>query len=187
MYDTLEICTSAIHNPHYFQYLRDLDVDIPRMDDEEFCNNTPIPETRQFAYYVQRYVEADNFTFFRDYLYNFTRKLLHIYDITVARMRRRLRDRDHMDLRLKFLMNSITEEEWKMELQRREKKLNKTQTCLEIYEMVCVVGGGYLWQFCRGNTPLEDLYNQVKTLREYTNENLQCLEHKFNMVVENFV
>lgn len=189
MYDTLEICTSAIHNPHYFQYLRDLDVEVPRMDQEDFCNNAPIPEARQFAYYVQRHVSgSSNYVLYRDHLYNFTRNLLHIYDITVARMRRRLRDTDHTDLRLHYLLKNITEDEWKLELQRREKKTNKNQTCLEIYEMACVVGGGYLWQFCRSNEmTLSELYQQIQQLQKYTNDNLRSLQHKYNMVVERFI
>ena len=187
MYDTLEICTSAIHNPHYFQYLRDLEVEVPRMDEEDFCNNTPIPDSRQFAYYVQRYANTHNFIFYRDYLFSFTRNLLHIYDISVTRMRRRLQATDHTDLRLHFLMNNITEEEWKTELQRREKKSNKNQSCVEIYEMACVVGGGYLWQFCRNDLSLSDLFQQVKQLQKYTNDNLESLEQKYNMVVERFI
>jgi len=163
------------------------------MDEEDFCNNTPIPDSRQFAYYVQRHATTYNFTFHRDYLYSFLRNLLHIYDITVSRMRRRLQETDHTDLRLHFLLNNITEDEWKTELQRREKKLNKNQTCLEIYEMACVVGGGYLWQFCRqdytgvGYLSLHDLFQQVKQLQKYTNDNLESLEKKYNMVVERFI
>lgn len=194
-YNTMEICHGVIHNPHYFEHLRKHDMELPDMNDEDFCNNQPIPTARQFALKIRQTqplstvsaTEKEIYVSKTEQLFSFVRNLLHIYDITVRRLRRRNQMNDHSDLRLKYLINELSEDEWKIELQRREKKVNKNHSCIEIYEMACVVGGQHLWQYIRDDMDVYTLYDRIMQLREYANTHLNELEHKYSMVVERYV
>lgn len=195
-YNTMEICHGAVHNPHYFEHLRQQDMDLPEpMNDDDFCNREPIPTPRIFARKVRETqplstvsdTDKEIYISKTEQLFSFMRNLLHIYDITVRRLRRRNRMNDHSDLRLKYLLNQISEDEWKIELQRREKKVNKNQGSIEIYEMACIVGGQYLWQYIRDDIDVYTLYDRVMKLREYANTHLSELESKYSMVVERYV
>jgi hypothetical protein len=196
-YYTGEKVRGVIHNPHYFNFLREQSEtgEIPRQPGDGDCGGLPVPNAWTLSRRIRRDQDklSEGSTFRVNMMYTFARKLLHIYDRTIPMIeRKRNRAQDTSDLHLRYLLNFLDEDEMKIQLQRREKKNNKDCMSLDIYQMCVQVGGQYLWEYVESDQSADEdfirnVWERIQKLRTYTNEHLQVVCHRYNMTVLEFV
>jgi hypothetical protein len=134
----LEIISNNIHNPEYYRYIREKNGgNIPRnLGDIPMTCGNGMPQ----YWSMQSYITANQHLDRRLYkISSLHRNILHIRDIEVGRNRYDPIT-NNQDLRVSYLLNEISEEKWKTELQKREKKRELHIARRNVYEMFVTVG-----------------------------------------------
>jgi hypothetical protein len=136
-WNTGRIETSVIHNPHYFQWMRESGKEIPRRDAPgDACN---------IEYRLDNLYRANRIT--RNSMMNnlsqidMTRR--HYGQTLVRSLQASLREYEQDEwrrqMRVQRLINELSEEDWKIKLQRKEKAYHKERAQMQLYDMYCNV------------------------------------------------
>lgn len=169
---TGQIETSRIHNPHYYEMLRNMSAngEIPR-EPENICNddNTRMPDNHQIQRLLRSKINDLEYNTFSKQILSITRQIFHIlYDHPNTFQEKY--DKSKRELRIKYLMNNITEEEWKKELQRKEKKYEKTLNTYQVIKTLDIIGGDIVRSIPTKN--INTIYDDFEKLRHYINDGL---------------
>lgn len=160
-YNTGRIETRRIHNPHYYEWLQRNGGEVPREPLDIVCGG--IPAYRTIFTNIKKVHPSYNFN-------NIHRSLIHMQDVELPRVV--VNDGDvNVDLRIKYLMNQITEDQWKKELQKREKKRNKMQAHHQLIQMLITVGSDLFNKMISAKTSDEiiQIDKEFESLRLYFN------------------
>ena len=111
------------------------------------------------------------------------RSTSHLDQVDAAILRRRIRDADNSDLRLKFLMNELSEEQFRNTLQRREKRHNCDVAVLDIYTMVIETMKDAMWALV-DIAGIEATHNELHAIRTYANAHLKRVRDQYKMVIK---
>lgn len=169
---TGQIETSRIHNPHYYEMLRNMSAngEIPR-EPENICNdvNTGMPDNHQIQRLLRSKINDLEYNTFSKQILSITRQIFHIlYDHPNTFQEKY--DKSKRELRIKYLMNNITEEEWKKELQRKEKKYEKTLNTYQVIKTLDILGGDIVRSIPTKN--INTIYDDFEKLRHCINDGL---------------
>lgn len=194
-----DIVKGVIHNPHYFAYMRERSKngEIPRQpgDGPQECDRQRFPSawdvSRMTRSSLQKafgkanpenpdYVKMEEKT---NNMMSFQRKMIHINEVELPTLRHRYRNTDNADLRLKYLINDISEDEFKVQLQRREKKREKDVAIRDIYQMACDTCRDVLWEFVTGTRPIESTMEELEEIRKYANQHLYTVSNQYKMKI----
>lgn len=133
-YKTGKSVQGRIHNPHYYQYLRENKINIPREEDrlnaEQQQNPCGLPHTLTLVKVSK--LHRINFP-----IYEFRRIYLHIEDVIMYRyvnIRDTVKpDECSMFLRIKYLIGELNDTTWNSILVRHEKSKACAHEALQIY------------------------------------------------------
>ena len=114
----LPIISGAILNPHFYQWQQEK---WKWATESKGMHNVASPHHRLSS----RLVHFKNDTQNCRALMHIHRMILHTEHVEIVRYPVEHNERQNTDLRVKYLMNGISEEEWKRELQKREKSRMK--------------------------------------------------------------
>jgi hypothetical protein len=121
-----KIETGLIHNPHYFEWMRD-NGGIPRNPHERECGGLP------------DYIQLYSFQIILDTSFNYIvelyRNILHIQEVTLPRLPTIMDNNSNLDLRIDYLMKKIDKEVFMKKLITREKDNTKMIEYRQIIEM----------------------------------------------------
>jgi len=141
--------TGRIHNPHYFEFKSRTreNGDIP-------CGGIP------------NYVELRNANATSDIysLYNIisTMEVELIYRYAIP-------PEDNLHMRIMYLLNELSEEQFKVDLQRKDKLKNKYSDIRDIYRMFIDTCGDLLRQWMIDKSKEDEILKTAKELSVYTN------------------
>ena len=184
---TGEIETGVIHNPHFYEYQRQVGQNI-RNPTEVPCGGIPgyWDFQNKIRYSLRRKEISQKLT---DKVMNFHREANHWQHWEIRLLRRQCRLlEDNRGLRIEYLLNNITEHFMKNELIKREKSKNKKNSILHIYELMNTVF----------TESLIDIYNQtdqnnilmnfdrIEKLIDYSNKELARVSYVFGQTVKCF-
>ena len=157
---TGKIVTGVIHNPHYFQYLRQQGMQIPRADHpdanpdtrfEILCGQVAdIIQINRFLQHKQNNINIDKPRQFNFILHEVSRFRNHINDIInpTYRWQRQLRTvytpEENRDLRTKYLNKEIDDKQWNMVTMKRYKKLEYNKMISNLNQTLIAVFGDFL-------------------------------------------
>jgi hypothetical protein len=111
-------------------------------------------------------------------------RLTHIAYMELPGLRHRNhRIEDNADLRLRYLVNELTENTWQQQLQRREKKRAKDVAVRDVYQMAIDTASDAFRGLLEGDVPPGDTLQVLDALREYTNDHLGRISTQYNQVV----
>ena len=164
-WNTLRICTGAIHNPHYFEYMRKNKQHLPRQPGD-------IPGTCLSVHTITNY-QSKHQAMFLEYFRFFN----HIRAVDMTRFSIILPEGELDELRRDYLQNIIDESQWKKKLKNILKKKEKNVEMNQVLEMFCTAGSSILNNLNNNNS--DDILHELEEFKKYTNEQLDKLSCKY--------
>lgn len=163
---TGEISMGRVHNPHYYEYLRQSGNAAREMGDIP-CGglpNLPYKTIREFPIYGVIH-----------------QRVAHIELYEIPRLQHELNAVDgNLDLRVMYLNEEIDLVSFKREIYRREKKLEKKREILTILNTFVIVCSD-LFRTILDGTPVEE--KQFVTIKNFTNESMIDVSRVYKCVV----
>ena len=165
---TRKVETGVIHNPHYFEMLRNAGVVPPRLD-ENVCGGMPTPFTLiEIAKQAQIPVSQ---------LMSMSRLYNHIDQVELMTYRVNV-IADNRDLRMKFIMSEINEADFKRMLQRREKKNQRNREVTAVLRLVNTVIADILTRFV--NEKNKVILEEMDALVKIANQEFDTISKRYS-------
>lgn len=160
--------TGRVHNPHYFEFKKRSREhgDIP-------CGGKPTYEE------LSENGANENILNLSVKLSIIDRDLIYKYgDIY---------DEDNLHLRVDYLTNEISDEDFKKELQKRDKHKSKIADIRGIYEMFSDTCGDLLRQWMLDTTKTKSIMLTVHSLADYSNKVIARIRNRYNCSVPHYI
>lgn len=179
------IINGPIHNPHYFDYLRSIgreDDEIQRRFDNGMQGINCI-NWNQLTALAERYRVINDMNFVND-IYNLSRHINHIRDYTLnVELANNYNNPEEVnaDLRVQYLQNYLSKENFKIKIQRRDKRNSFNQHLREVVEMYADVLSDTFASF---DNKLNSFFEKEK-IENITREHLENLKQEFLHEINN--
>lgn len=151
--------TGNIHNPHYFEWLRQNNQDLPDQNVQVLCGR----EVDNF--FVRR---LSRYQMGPGWMINICRNLIHLREIVLPRYTTNAFN-DNQDLRIAFLRKELTEQDFQVTLQRREKTRLKKQDYFRLFSMLIQCTTDILYRYV---ADVEPLFPQLNPTSRSSTRNL---------------
>jgi hypothetical protein len=178
-WNTGRIVTGAIHNPHYYEYLRRTGGgEIRREAGDIPCGGIPPYRIIQAKMKDLFASEIDGNYFRPDTIHRLHQ---HIEFVEIPHYQTN-RVNDNRDLRIRYLMKEIDEKDFKRLLQQREKADNKKQEILMVFQMFLQACADIMQRFillARKRKDAKQFIDEFEGLREYTNESITKIAKRY--------
>jgi ribosomal protein S27AE len=162
--------TGAIHNPHYYEYMRARGT-LPRNPGDVPCGG--FPEWRVVSSLLINYAAAE-----ARIIANAHRSWGHCQWALIPRFTTNAA-RDNRDLRIKYMIGDFDENEFKKKIQQREKAAQKKTDIRMVIEMYMAVLSDLFQSFVSTRDPLT-LTNSLTELREHVNGTFRSISKRYN-------
>jgi hypothetical protein len=166
-----------VHNPHYFEWIRNNGDNVRQIGDVP-CGGLP---------YIFRYTKVvDFYKDISNLLIDMYRITNEVIDWWVTKYPVTSSLQGNRDLRVSFLRNSISEEEFKRQLQIREKKIIKNTAIRQVLDTFVSVASENINAINEAGInrlPVEVNIEQMNKIREYTNTCLSMVGKKYDCTV----
>jgi hypothetical protein len=176
---TGEIETSHVHNPHYFQWMRQNGGAIVARPIGDCLNLTPAELMEQVLHYARMRIHQ--------YIPEWVRCIRHY--TYVQRQRQRLLQNKQNDewrrqLRVKRLVNEIDDKQWKDRLQRGEKAAQKEYAVLQVLELFTQAALDLLRTTLPEDADIPNIEKELQSLRRFCNSEFTRIQTRYNNEVE---
>ena len=183
-WNTMQIETGVIHNPHYYEFQRiggggRNHGDIPcggLPNIQELCRALGVSSSQH--HYRLKSVLPEKDVIFVD----IHQLIAHIQYEELQYRYAEPREPDYREVRVKYLMNEMSEDAVKHVLQRDEKAHSKIRDIFNILTMFVNTASDILRQFILDKSKKDEYINIFGNLREYTNGTLQTISKRYNCV-----
>jgi len=176
------VVTGAIHNPHYYDYMRRTRGGVPRAPGDIPCGGLPD------VYHFFRNFRIATTQSQQKYISDIHRNIGHVQYITNNRYAA-ARYEGNRDLRIKYMMNEMTEDDFKRKVQQREKAENKKRAIREVLVTYTTVATDIFQKYSvavQGTLDPMEFYEELRGLREYTDGLLSDIQKAWKCVVPQF-
>jgi len=159
---TGEIETGRIHNPHFIEFKKKTMMsrehgDIP-------CGGTPsFRELREMG-------ATNEILQYSLFVHQIERELVYIDTRPI----------DNTQIRVVYMLNDITEYEFKHYLQRQEKYVEKNRDLSNIFEMLANTGGDFLRQYVLEPERHDEIIDLLQKIVDYGNEIFDSIRKRYN-------
>ena len=171
----------TIHNPHYYEYLRRTKGQVPRALGDIVCGGLP-------DYYTfVRNSRVPQTTGQTKMIMDIHRNIGHVQYLTTHRYAA-TNYINNRDLRIKFMMNEIPEDDFKRKIQQREKSENKKRDIREVLVTYTTVATDIFQKYMSPDLALvrTDFYVELQSLREYVQGLLEEIERAWKCSTPRF-
>ena len=171
------IVTGKIHNPHYYEYQRQINNgEIPRDIDDIVCGG--LPRWNYYRHKIEDKYILNNI----EIIY---RNILHFQDIYILPLRR---DIDYLNnnkrLRVYFMLGEIEEIYFKNELIKKDRQLNKNISILQVYELYNNIIIENLINMYNKPDNIINYIHLSHEVRRYSNKLLADISIKYNLTTK---
>lgn len=172
----------VIHNPHYYEWLRRTRGEVPRNPGDVPCGGMPTAHELDALTRRQSIIPIDDSRKLRD----IHRLLRHVQTMDLPSLRSQADPgvQRNADLRLKYLLKQIDQEEWRRKLQQREKKRERAFAMMQVYEMFVAAGTDCYRALMQGASTPRQALDQMQQVQTFGNESLEAISKRFNMGVK---
>jgi cellulose biosynthesis protein BcsQ len=174
-----------IHNPHYFEYLRE-NGNIPRNPNEDRCGGLPtiwFLNNIEFRVYLSNPVFRFNnkmpHKIAGDLISQIYREVRHLREIELTALPTALDNQTNLDLRVSFLLKEINEDDFKVKLQRREKERSKKLEYREVLDMYVNVMQDLFYELQQTKN-IEKFIVEEENVRSYVDRGVLSINQKYN-------
>ena len=186
-----KIETGLVHNPHYFEWLKDSGGVVPRNPHARECGG--LPDYHSIFLSIRELSQSSSLggtigeTYYNIILERY-RNMLHIQEVTLVNLPTVMDNNSNRDLRIDYLMKKIDKEDFMKKLQKREHDKTKFIEYRFIIEMYYNVSKDLLNKFIedgRRSTGLnifsysQKFIEEELKVREYSNECIEKLKKKY--------
>lgn len=168
----------VIHNPHYYDYMR-RNGTLERNPGDVVCGGLPTGTTLLAAARVPIYTEQQ-----RTLMWHLHQNLMHIQHGGVTHRYRATNIQDGRDLRVKFMLGTLSDEEFKRKLQQREKSDNKKREIREVLEMYTTVCTDIFQRVIQ--TPQVNPFSEIFTIRQHAEQLFTSIASRWKCAVPKF-
>lgn len=178
---------TAIHNPHYYDYMRQQNGGIiPREagdvlpEQQGPCNDRRVPPLPCLINLTWRTERGDMLA----NVYKIHRLHIHIAQVEMHRFAQANIVNDNRDLRIKYMLKMLSEKEFKATLQQREKASDKKREITMVLQTYQAVVAETLTAMSTitDRTAFEAMYARIVDLRDYVNESLEKISARYGNV-----
>ena len=177
-----------VHNPHYYQWRRSQSatMEIEREADDTPCGgdnmNAPrLPYFRDLSLAVRGQLSKIQALIVEDH----HRIITHLMYVDLRRLPPPApNDRTNIDLRLRYLLNSITREQWKNMLVVRERARCRKLEQYQILQMYCTVACDILANIISKNVSPHVALLELTALREYADNANRSVSVRYNCLAK---
>ena len=204
---TSEIITGRFHNPHYYEWVRqNNNGNVPREPDDNLCGGNV--SIRQLSGYLKRHIPSSssitnsskiynnyNIPHIRIFFESLHRLCAHFTHVVIADLDRNnlLNDDNYLFnynlyIRRKFLKNIITENDFKKEIQKKEKKRQKALNFKQIYQTFITVSNDIFHKLLNisSNQEFINSLSEIITFFNHINSQLIKIKKTYNCVTYQF-
>jgi hypothetical protein len=185
-----QVASGVVHNPHYYEWQRKQNNgDAPR-------NPGDVPCGGLIDWMVIRRAIApkNSYPGWLSVLESAHRRINHVQNVDMLALNRDgMNINDNIDLRIKYLLKEIDDDEVKATLQQREKKNEKERELRRVYETLTMAAAEIFRRMIavvdeKGNSPevLQPLIIELNELRLFINEALDVLRRRYNTAIRGF-
>lgn len=173
----------VVHNPHYFEWLRRNGNQVPRDPGDVPCGPPQLTHTmyRDMNYKLRNKHHSHEFATATANLMEFViRNTIHLRYVVMDQTNQQNEyTTKNQDLRIQYLRNLITEEDFKVKLQQNEKKYQKKREVNNVYDILVNTLTDIIFRF---NQHLDDsepgqcnmtILDEISPIIEYANECFQ--------------
>lgn len=166
-----------IHNPHYYEYLRNTQGYVPRTD-QDYCD---------FPIHPQLMVKCKDHPSIGVYI-NLFRNILHAYNYTRGmwgndKIEEQIGEHQLKFLRVKYLCKDLTYDRWKWQLQKRYKAVRKCNEINQVFDTLHKVARDLFWD---DTSDVDDINKQIIELLTYINSAFNKISKRFNCIAPFF-
>lgn len=187
-WNTLRIETGIIHNPHYYEFQRHVGTEGRNLGDIP-CGG--MPSVRELTNFTNptilsrpdhRRPRNEELSETEEIIFKSHRVITHIQTYAIPIEQHMAPNETETDLRVKYLMNELSENEWKKLLQKREKKREKSRDILDILRMLSDTMADLFRQLILREIKTEEFIKVSERLRNYTNATFETIHKRYNGV-----
>lgn len=166
----------VIHNPHYYEYMR-THGGLPRAPGDVVCGGLP----------NVHHIGRDMYSAYEfNKLYGIHQNLYHIQHGGVMHRYMAAGILDNRDIRIKYMMDEISERDFKLKLQKREKAENRKRDIREVLDLYVTVCTDIFQRLFQDQTRGRDLVPEFDSIREHVTELLTNLSKNWKCAVPGF-
>ena len=184
--------TGVVHNPHYYEFLRKQNNGvIPRNPGDVPCGGGGLP---YFGDISKRFLNPRVYNMETQIITNFYQLIAHIAHQEIRDLNRTItmNNSANRKLRVQYLMNVLTEKDFKAIIQQLEKKNNKSREYINIYQMLVDVSSDKFREIESGTgilttEQLTEIIQYFDKLIEYFNENIANVGKRYKCVYPGIV
>ena len=167
----------TIHNPHYYEYMRQNGT-LQRNPGDVLCGGLPNHTTFNIAV-RNAYTEVQ-----RSVMHSKYQNVLHIQHGGVMQRYRETGIIEGRELRIKFMLSVISEEDFKRKLQQREKSENKKREIREVLEMYTTVCTDIFQRAVQ--TPNVNMYDEMMAIQQHTEQLMSSIGLRWKCATPRF-
>ena len=185
-WNTMRIETGKIHNPHYYEFQRNGGGQANRENGDIPCGGIPslieimdffgIARSRFNRHHINlpTYNESPD----KNTVFKIHRIVLHIQNVEMPRVIDR--EVDNQPMRVRYLLNELSEDDMKIMLQRNEKSREKARDRTNILQMFCDVTGDLLRQMIVRVITIDQFLENENRLREYARDAFTTIHKRYS-------
>ena len=177
-WNTRAIEMGVIHNPHFFDFQR-LGGGLARNPGDIPCGGIPNLNDLYAACNISRYTYRNTIPPESKFVFDFCRAVIHVEQVEMVREP----VDNSLELRIKYLSNTLGDEEYKSILQKNEKAREKRRDVNNILTMLVHTGSDILRQFVTKQLSVDQLRDITTNLVKYTNTTLSDISKRYSCVV----
>ena len=178
-WNTMKIELGIIHNPHYYEFQRNNATARPAGRNLGDIPCGGFPTAGEMRTFVLPHTDPKQY----ERIFQNHRTIAHIQQYELMYVYRTAdQPVNNADLRVKYMMNELTDDQFKATVQKREKAKEKIRDIANILRMFSDTGADIMRQMVQEPTAVANQVQVLDNLRRYTNETFKKINMRYSCV-----
>ena len=180
---------TKIHNPHYYEWLRETKGQVPREDHPDAYGGCA--DEQQLSHRDARRIAGVKDSYILEIM---IQNMVHLNQVEIYRLAHIDFEDVKLSIRVKYMLNEIDEQQMKVRLQRVDKRMELARETQDVYTLLATAGTDItrraIHDAVNGNMNIAEVVQETDNLSSYVNQMLMDIERvyksKIGRVTSNF-